>query len=277
MKLFCVITALLAVATADGPGGHHHGAHHAAHHGDHGHHKQAAHHAAPHTQAVNQKHPLQRLPARRRPQLKKQPFIRNPFLAQQFRLPHNPRPVRNLKNNLPVRPPQHVPHQQHHQHQHQAKPRPNINTIPKTPTKAPTPVSGKNLKEQLEENPHFSTLFTALKAADLLDTLSGQGPFTVFAPTNSAFDKVPVDSLNKLLEDKKALKAVLLRHVVPGTNLEGKAIPNGSTKLRTAAGEELSAKRGKFVQVTSSAGSAFVVKFDFVASNGVYHAIDQVL
>lgn len=138
-------------------------------------------------------------------------------------------------------------------------------------------MSGKTLKEQLEENEHFSTLYTALKAADLVDTLSGQGPFTVFAPTNSAFDKVPVDSLNKLLEDKKALKAVLLRHVVPGTNLEGKAIPNGSTKLRTAAGEELSAKRGKFVQVTSSAGSAFVVKFDFVASNGVYHAIDQVL
>jgi len=96
-------------------------------------------------------------------------------------------------------------------------------------------------------------------------------------PHNLFLFQVPVDSLNKLLEDKKALKAVLLRHVVPGTNLEGKAIPNGSTKLRTAAGEELSAKRGKFVQVTSSAGSAFVVKFDFVASNGVYHAIDQVL
>lgn len=110
-----------------------------------------------------------------------------------------------------------------------------------------------------------------------MSTLDGQGPFTVFAPTNSAFDKVPVDSLNKLLKDKKALKAVLLRHVVPGTNLQGKSVPNGSTKLRTAAGEEINAQRGKFVQVTSSAGKAFVVKFDFVGSNGVYHAVDQVL
>jgi uncharacterized surface protein with fasciclin (FAS1) repeats len=57
----------------------------------------------------------------------------------------------------------------------------------------------------------------------------------------------------------------------------GKTIPNGATKLRTAAGDELNAKRGKYVQVTSSAGSAFVVKFDFEGSNGVYHAIDQVL
>jgi len=284
MKLFCVVTALLAVATADGPGGHHHGAHHGAHHaaahGDHGQaahhgpHKQAAHHG-PHIQAAHPKHPLQRLPVRRRPQVNKKPFIRNPFLSQQFRLPHNPRPVRNLKNNLPVRPPQHVPHVQHHQHQ---QPRPNINTIPQAPIKKPVVLtSGKTLKAELEGNEHFSTLFTALKAADLLETLDGAGPFTLFAPTNSAFDKVPVDSLNKLLEDKKALKAVLLRHVVPGTKLAGKAIPQGATKLRTASGEELNAKRGKFVQITSSAGSAFVVKFDFVASNGVYHAVDQVL
>ena len=186
MKLFCVVTALLAVATADGPAGHHHGGHHAAHHGDHGQHKQAGHHV-PHTQAAHPKHPLQRLPVRRRPQLNKQPFIRNPFLSQQFRLPHNPRPVRNLQNNLPVRPPQHVPHGQHHQHQQQ---RPNINTIPKAPTKKPVVPAGKTLATLLEENDHFSTLHTALKAADLLDTLSGQGPFTLFAPTNSAFDKV---------------------------------------------------------------------------------------
>ena len=86
-----------------------------------------------------------------------------------------------------------------------------------------------------------------------------------------------MDSLNKLLGDKKALRAVLQRHVVPGTGMEGKAIPAGLTKLRTAAGDELQANRGKFVQVTSPAGSAFVVKFDFQGSNGVYHAIDQVL
>merc|ERR1712146_711763 len=61
----------------------------------------------------------------------------------------------------------------------------------------------------------FSTLLAAVKAAGLVDTLSGDGPFTVFAPTNDAFAKVPQDALNALLADKDALTAVLLRHVVP--------------------------------------------------------------
>lgn len=99
----------------------------------------------------------------------------------------------------------------------------------------------------------------------------------MFAPTNAAFDKVPVDTLNALLGDKDALRKVLLRHIVPNTDLKGKAVPNGVTKLTSASGEEIKADRGKYVQVSSSSGKAFVVKFDFPASNGVYHAIDQVL
>jgi len=129
----------------------------------------------------------------------------------------------------------------------------------------------------LRENEHFNTFLTALKAADMLDTLDQAGPFTIFAPTNSAFDKVPVDTLNKLLADKAELQTVLRRHIVPGARLGGKAVPSGSTKLRSAGGEELTTDRGKFVQVTTSAGNAFVVKFDFEGSNGVYHAVDQVL
>merc|ERR1711928_102223 len=96
----------------------------------------------------------------------------------------------------------------------------------------------------------------------------GNTDYTIFAPTNAAFDKVPVDTLNGLLGDKEALRKVLLRHVVPGRKIEGKDVPTGSTKLKTASGEEIKADRGKFVQVSSSNKKAFVVKFDFVGSNG---------
>lgn len=138
--------------------------------------------------------------------------------------------------------------------------------------------TGKSLAQALKENEHFSTLYTALKAADLITTLEKTNTdYTIFAPTNAAFDKVPVDTLNGLLGDKEALRKVLLRHVIPGRRLEGKDVPTGSTKMKTASGEEVKADRGKFVQVSSSNKKAFVVKFDFVGSNGVYHAIDQVL
>merc|ERR1719220_3096048 len=68
--------------------------------------------------------------------------------------------------------------------------------------------------------PQLSTLLAAVKAAGLVDTLASAGPFTVFAPTNDAFAKVPKDALNALLADKDALTAVLLRHVVPGAALK---------------------------------------------------------
>merc|ERR1711997_830025 len=97
--------------------------------------------------------------------------------------------------------------------------------------------SPQTIAELVVSNPNFSTLLAAVKAADLVDTLSGEGPFTVFAPTNSAFEKVPTDALNSLLADKEALTAVLLRHVVPGAALQGKNIPPGDTKLETAGGE----------------------------------------
>jgi len=134
----------------------------------------------------------------------------------------------------------------------------------------------KNIAELVSENPKFSTLLTAVKAAGLVDTLAAPGPLTVFAPTNTAFDKVPVDTLNGLLRDKDALQAVLLRHVVPGTAMQGKNIPPGSTRLTSAGGEDITATRDKFIQVTSSAGSAFIVLFDVIASNGVVHAVDTV-
>lgn len=207
----------------------------------------------------------QRQVPRRRPQAPRGPH-RNPHNA--FLQAGNPRPERNIKpNNLrfPPKKPGRLP----------------LNNIPQAvPTKTAKPLvpAGKTLREELKGNEHFSTLYTALKAADLLTTLEKSNTdYTLFAPTNAAFDKVPVDTLNALLADKEALRKVLLRHVVPNRNIEGKDVPNGVTKLTSASGEEIKADRGKFVQVSSSSGKAFVVKFDFPASNGVYHAIDQVL
>merc|ERR1712107_359702 len=134
----------------------------------------------------------------------------------------------------------------------------------------------KNIAELVSTNPKFSTLLAAVKAAGLVDTLASEGPFTVFAPTNSAFEKVPADALNALLGDKDAPTAVLLRHVVSGSALAAKDIPRGSTAVATAGGEEITVTKDRAVKITSSAGSANVVIFDVRASNGIVHAVDTV-
>merc|ERR1719331_3087621 len=143
---------------------------------------------------------------------------------------------------------------------------------------APAPAAPtKNIADLVVASPQFSTLLAAVKAAGLVDTLASAGPFTVFAPTNAAFDKIPAETLNGLLEDKEALTAVLLRHVVPEAALKGKDVPPGTTPLKTAGGEEIAAVRSNFIQITSSAGEAYVTAFDIEASNGIIHAIDTVI
>jgi uncharacterized surface protein with fasciclin (FAS1) repeats len=118
----------------------------------------------------------------------------------------------------------------------------------------------------------FKTLVTAVKAAGLVDTLKGDGPFTVFAPTDEAFAKVPKDTLDALLKDKKALAGVLTYHVVPGKVLAADVV-----KLDSAA-----TAQGKAVKIVAAGGKvtvngATVVKTDIVCSNGVIHVIDAVL
>merc|ERR1712106_540104 len=135
---------------------------------------------------------------------------------------HNIHPVHHSVHS--VNPVHHSAHQVHHNV-------PAVKAVPQT------------IAELVVGNPNFSTLLAAVKAADLVETLSGEGPFTVFAPTNSAFEKVPADALSGLLADKEALTAVLLRHVVPGAALQGKNIPPGATKLETAGGEEITVTR----------------------------------
>merc|ERR1712242_548840 len=138
-------------------------------------------------------------------------------------------------------------------------------------------VAPKTLAELVVSEPRFSTLLAAVKAADLVETLSGEGAFTVFAPTNKAFKKVPADALAGLLANKEELKKVLLRHVVPST-IQGKNIPPGTTTLDTAGGDKIDVTRDEnnLIQIRSTAGTAYVVLFDVIASNGVVHAVDSV-
>merc|ERR1711973_462570 len=137
-------------------------------------------------------------------------------------------------------------------------------------------VPSKNIAELAIATPQLSTLLAAVKAAGLVDTLAGEGPFTVFAPTNAAFAKVRKNALNSLLADKEALTAVLLRHVVPSAALTAQVVPVGSTDVKTAGGEEITVTRDKYIKVKSSAGEAGVVAFDVLATNGVVHLVDTV-
>lgn len=117
----------------------------------------------------------------------------------------------------------------------------------------------------------FKTLAQALTAADLVKTLKGTGPFTVFAPTDAAFAKIPKDQLDALLKDKAKLTAVLTYHVVPG-KVMAKDVKPGAVK--TVQGGSLTVKtEGGKVMVDG----ATVTKTDIVASNGVIHVIDTVV
>jgi transforming growth factor-beta-induced protein len=138
---------------------------------------------------------------------------------------------------------------------------------------AATPVATQSVVEIAAGNPSFSTLVTAVKAAGLAETLSGKGPFTVFAPTNEAFAALPKGTLEKLLksENRDLLRKVLTYHVVSG-DLMAKDLRSG--KVTTVAGSPVT------VQVSHSSvkvNNANVVKADIDAKNGVVHVIDRVL
>jgi uncharacterized surface protein with fasciclin (FAS1) repeats len=117
----------------------------------------------------------------------------------------------------------------------------------------------------------FKTLVQAVQAAGLVETLKGPGPFTVFAPTDEAFAKLPKGTLESLLADKAKLASVLTYHVVPGKVTSADVVKLSSAT--TAQGGALSIKTGSGVMVND----ARVVKTDVAASNGVIHVIDTVL
>jgi uncharacterized surface protein with fasciclin (FAS1) repeats len=129
----------------------------------------------------------------------------------------------------------------------------------------------KNIVETAIEAGSFTTLAAGLKAAGLLETLAGKGPFTVFAPSDEAFKKLPHGALDSLLKDKTKLKAVLTYHVTSG-HLLAKDLKSGDVK--SVEGTPLHVTvAGTKVQVND----AHVTKADIVASNGVIHVIDSVM
>jgi uncharacterized surface protein with fasciclin (FAS1) repeats len=120
----------------------------------------------------------------------------------------------------------------------------------------------------------FNTLVAAIKAAGLVDTLKGPGPFTVFAPTDEAFAKLPAGTLDNLLkpENKEQLKKILTYHVVPGNVMAKDVVKLHSAK--TAQGGDLAIQAG---DSGVTVNGAHVTKTDIAATNGVIHVIDTVL
>lgn len=131
-------------------------------------------------------------------------------------------------------------------------------------------VQAKDIVDTAVAAGNFKTLATALQAAGLVDTLKGKGPFTVFAPTDEAFAKVPKADLDALLKDKAKLTAVLTYHVVPG-KVMAKDVKAG--KVKTVQGSELTISTTGGVMVDQ----AKVTATDIAADNGVIHVIDSVL
>ncbi|NDC54525.1 MAG: fasciclin domain-containing protein [Planctomycetia bacterium] len=123
----------------------------------------------------------------------------------------------------------------------------------------------------------FKTLAAALGAADLVATLKGDGPFTVFAPTDDAFATLPAGTVENLLkpENKEKLKEILLLHVVPGSVLAADVVKLKEAK--TAGGKTVKISTDGGVKVGTAAGMANVVKTDIKAKNGVIHVIDAVI
>jgi len=121
----------------------------------------------------------------------------------------------------------------------------------------------------------FKTLAAALEAAELIDALKGNGPFTVFAPTDEAFAKLPAGTVEMLLkpENKEKLKAVLLYHVVPGNVTADQVMKLNGQSVKTLQGSSITVKTAHGVRVDN----AKVTKTDIKASNGVIHVIDTVL
>lgn len=126
----------------------------------------------------------------------------------------------------------------------------------------------------------FKTLASALTAAGLVDTLKGAGPFTVFAPTDDAFAKLPAGTIDTLLKDPKGdLTSILTYHVIPGKVMAADVLTMNGKKVKTVQGAELTIKvDGSTVMLVDAAGkSVTVTATDVAASNGVIHVIDGVL
>jgi len=138
--------------------------------------------------------------------------------------------------------------------------------------------SSMTITEIAASNPDFTTLVAAIEAAGLTETLSGEGPYTVFAPTNAAFDALPAGTLDTLLkpENKDQLAAILTYHVVAGEVMAAD-VTSGDVTTVNGADFTVSADGGTVTIKDGQGNTAEVTTTDIVASNGVIHVIDAVL
>ena len=136
---------------------------------------------------------------------------------------------------------------------------------------AATPATDQDIVDTAVAAGSFDTLVTAVKAAGLVETLKGEGPFTVFAPTDEAFAKLPEGTLEALLADKAKLTAILTYHVVPGKVMAADVVNLDSAK--TVQGQSVTIDTSNGVKIDG----ANVVKADIETSNGVIHVIDTVI
>ena len=141
-----------------------------------------------------------------------------------------------------------------------------------------SPAATQNIVQIAAGNSDFSTLVAAVKAAGLVDTLSGAGPFTVFAPTNEAFAALPAGTLDSLLkpENKGTLTSILTYHVVSGS-VFAKDVTAGSVMTVNGAKFTISIDNGSVFITDGKGHKAKIVKTDIAATNGVIHVIDAVL
>ncbi len=146
--------------------------------------------------------------------------------------------------------------------------------------------ANKNIVQNAVNSKDHTTLVAAVKAAGLVDTLSGKGPFTVFAPTNAAFGRLPAGTVETLVkpENKAALTNILTYHVVPGRITAGQiaslaARHHGTATLKTVQGKSLHFRKSGsgWSVIDSKGGSARITIANVMQSNGVIHVIDHVL
>jgi uncharacterized surface protein with fasciclin (FAS1) repeats len=139
----------------------------------------------------------------------------------------------------------------------------------------------KDIVDTAVEAGSFNTLVTAVKAAGLVDALKSQGPFTVFAPADSAFSLLPAGTVESLLKDTVKLTSILKYHVVPGKVMSSQAIQlaqsQSPAKVKTLEGSEVTLKVQGIMAKNLYVNEAKVVKADVEATNGVIHVIDKVI
>ncbi len=143
----------------------------------------------------------------------------------------------------------------------------------------PTHAAEKDIVDTAVSTGKFKTLVAAVKAADLVETLQGDGPFTVLAPTDEAFAKLPAGTVEALLkpENKAKLVAILTYHVIPGKAMAAEVVKLDGKTVKTVQGSMAARSTSTAARLPDGQNKAKVIKTDVEATNGVIHVIDTVL